>query len=218
LRRARKLVLARRLDDIPPEVRIGSPTDAPDRLVLLFAKRGLLHPATNYGVVYRVAFLGRMEPNEEPASDAPPGLPVEGMPTSVLLRFGWVVPPERFDESAESFSVSQKELDNATLGAWILLTNQGVRWHYTGDGVPQLHPGLDTGLGAGVRRLRYADLRGKARHNQIAVRASGRNVPIDLFIFDISGAYWAFGFVGTDASENNLWCNYVVRQADSTHP
>jgi hypothetical protein len=87
VRSGRKLLSARRLDDVPASVRIGSPYDAPDSLVYR-----VLHPQTNYGVIYRVAFAPAMKQGEQPAQGALPALPVEGMPTSPILRFGGLCP------------------------------------------------------------------------------------------------------------------------------
>jgi hypothetical protein len=212
VRDTKKLLSARRLDDVPPQVRIGSPRDAPDRLVFQWAKQGVLHPGTNYGVVFRVAFAARMEPDEEPVTDAPAALPVEGMPTSLVLRFGWVVPPERFSESGDHFTVAGSELRAGLFGAWVLLTNQRLRWHYAGDGVPQVHPGIDVELGSGVRQLLYGDLQGRSAHQPTTIPVSGMDVEIDFFIFEATGRFYAIGFGGAYAPENLRWYDYVTQK------
>lgn len=156
-RDAKRLLSARNLDDVPASVRIGSPMDASDDLVYQLATGGILHPATNYGVVYRAAFAPVLEPGEEPAAPTTlQGLPVEGFPTNLLLRLAFVFPPDVLtggDESDESMDlrVTRTDLEQGRYQAWVLLTDRGVRWHYTGDGAPQVHPGLEPELGGGVR-------------------------------------------------------------------
>jgi hypothetical protein len=184
MRRGRKLLSARRLDDVPASVRIGSPYDAPDALVYRLAKRGFLHPQTNFGVIYRVAFSDRLEAGEVPVPERPSGLAVGGMPSSLIMRFGWVIPPERFSESGQRIMASGKDLESGLLGAWVLLTNRRVRWHYTGDGAPRIHTGLYPNLGGEVRQFPYAAFRGRSNHHQIRVSTSKRPADIDLFVFE----------------------------------
>ena len=209
MRRGRKLLSARRLDDVPASVRIGSLNDAPDRLVYRLARNGLLHPQTNLGVIYRVAFADRMEAGEVPTAEAPSGLQVGGMPSSLIMRFGSVIPPERFSESGRKIRASGKDLDSGLLGAWVLLTNRRVRWHYTGDGAPQIHPALYPNLGGDVRQLPYAAFRGSSNHPQINLSTIERQADIDLFVFDVGDTFYAFGFGGANAPGNLKWYEYV---------
>lgn len=212
MREARRLLSARKLNDVPASVRIGSPHDAPDHLVLEWAKQGVLHPSTNYGVVYRAAFAQVLTPGEAPASGALSALPVEGMPTSLIMRYCWVAPPERFSETGDEFIVSGRDLSSGFLGAWVLLTNLGIRWHYTGDGAPTVHPGASAELGGGIRRLGYDELRGGSAHHQVAIPVSGTQADVDFFVFHAVGRFFAFGFAGAYAPENLRWYEYVTHQ------
>lgn len=211
--RRRRLVSAQRLDDVPVVVRTGSPSDLPDGLVYRMAKRGLLPPGTNYGVVYRVAFAPVLAPEEHPAEDVPSALPVDGFATSLVFRFGWAIPPDRISEAGNVFSVTQREIDHGLFGAWMLLTTRGIRWHFTGDGVPQLHPGIDANLGDGVRFLDYADLKGPSQHHQMRLSSSqGASVEMDFFVFETPRGSYAFGLSGAYAPENVRWYDYVRQQ------
>lgn len=212
-RDARRLLSARNLDDIPASVRIGSPLDVSDDLVYRLAAGGILHPATNYGVVYRVAFAPVLEPGEEPA---PPttlqGLPVEGFPTNLLLRLVFVFPPDVLSAGEESIDlrITRTDLEHARYQAWVLLTNRRVRWHYTGDGVPQVHSGVEPGLGGGVRFLTYEELRGKSAHRQITLPpVSGQAIDLDLFVFDVRGSAYGFGVAGSYQPENVRWYDFL---------
>src|SRR5690242_11483267 len=93
---------ARTLLDVPSDVRIGSPYDASDRDVIKFAERGHLHPQTNFGVVYRVAFSPVLEPDERPGYSM--GTRVEGFPTNALFRFGFIVAPHLTDDGTFSLT------------------------------------------------------------------------------------------------------------------
>ena len=128
------MLAAGNLDDVPETVRIGSPYDAPDEVVLEFAQRGVLHPQTNYGVVYRVAFAARMEPREQP----------------ITMR-------TMFATSQPASSVARHPtLDDS---AWLLITSRALRWHFVVDGVPGP---AETGLVPrpdGPRNAEYASLR-----------------------------------------------------------
>jgi hypothetical protein len=210
-RKVRRLFSARNLNDVPPSVRIGSPYDADEGEVYQMAQHGLLHPGTNYGVVYRVAFKNRMGPGEEPISVAPGGLPIEGMPSTLVMRFGWVIPPERVSESG-SFQISQKEIEQGLFGAWVLLTNQGIRWHYTGDGVPGVFPGLDEGLGRGIRSITYPQVQGQSSHHVGNLAASGKTIDVDFFVFAIPAGAHGFGFSGSYQPENLRWYEFVRKQ------
>jgi hypothetical protein len=131
------------------------------------------------------------------------------MPSSLIMRFGWVLPPERFSESGRKIRASGKDLESGLLGAWVLLTNRRVRWHYTGDGAPQIHPALYPNLGGDVRQLPYAAFRGRSNHHQITVAISERRADIDLFVFDAGETFYAFGFGGANAPENLKWYDLV---------
>ena len=199
-RDARRLLSARNLDDVPASVRIGSPLDVPDKVVYL-------------GVVYRVAFAPELEPGEEPA---PPttlrGLPVEGFPTNLLLRPAFVFPPDVLTAGKESIDlrITGTDLERARYRAWVLLTNRGVRWHYTGDGAPQVHPGLEPGLGGSVRFLTYEDLRGTSAHRQIRLPpVSGQELDLDLFVFDVRGNAYGLGVAGSYQPENLRWYDFL---------
>ena len=213
MRRGRKLLSARRLDDVPASVRIGSPHDAPDSLVYRLAKRGILHPQTNFGVIYRVAFAPAMKQGEQPAQGGLTALPVEGMSTSLVLRFGWVVPPERFSDSGKEFEVSERDFETSRLGAWVLLTTDGIRWHYTVDGAPQIRAGIGAGLGGGVRLLPYRELQQWSMHDHVPLPVSGRDVDIDWFVFDALETFYAFGLAGASAPENLRWYDFIREQA-----
>jgi hypothetical protein len=189
-RELRRLLSPRQLEDVPPSVRIGSPYDSSDALVIEWAKKGVLHPGTNYGVVYRVAFAPNMNAGETPASEALPALPVEGMPTSLIMRFCWVIPHERFSDSGDEFMVSGQDFASGFLAGWVLLTNRGIRWHYTGDGAPSVHPGASIDLGEGIRRLGYKELKGRSAHHHVTMSVSDREADIDFFVFGVM-ASWA---------------------------
>jgi hypothetical protein len=212
VRSDKQLLSARNLDDIPESVRIGSPYDADDGIVYKLAKQGILHPQANYGVVYRVAFMPQMAPSEQPISVAPSGLPVEGMPSTLALRSGWVIPPERFSDSGDDFEITPTEVRQGLFAAWVLLTNQGVRWHYTGDGVPQLHPGIDAQLGGGVRFLTYPDLQGPSDELLIQLTTQAGILDMDTFVFTTPSGFRAFAFGGSHESENRRWFEFVRRQ------
>jgi hypothetical protein len=198
---------------VPASVRIGSPYDARDRVVYRLAKRGFLHPRTNYGVVYRIAFARDMEPGETPAPEAPSALPVDNMPTSLIMRFGWVVPPDRFAAFGDTFEVTEKDIQSFRIGAWVLLTSHAIRWHYTGDGAPQVHPGIDSRFGGGLRRLAYGELGSDSTHNQVRLLVSGTPVDVDFFVFDSKASFHAFGFAGAFAPENLNWYDFVRDRA-----
>ena len=194
--------------------------DVPDKLVYRLASRGILHPATNLGVVFRVAFAPELEPGEEPA---PPttlrGLPVEGFPTNLLLRPAFVFPPDVLSAGKESIDlrITRTDLERARYRAWVLLTNRGVRWHYTGDGAPQVHPGLEPGLGGGVRFLMHEDLRGTSAHRQITLPpVSGQelDLDLDLFVFDVRGNAYGFGVAGSYQPENLRWFDFLRGRQD----
>lgn len=211
-RHPKRLLSSRNLEDVPVSVRIGSPYDAPDRLVYELASQGLLHPATNYGVVYRVAFAPILEPGEKPA---PPttlqGLPAEGFPTNLLLRLAFAFPPDLLADQGDDINVklSRTDLEQGRYQAWVLLTNLGVRWHFTGDGAPPVHPGLDSEFGGGVRFLPYEDLRHRSNHYPMTLATSAKSVDVDLFVFDVQGSLFGFAVSGSYQPENIRWYDFL---------
>jgi hypothetical protein len=133
----RRLLNSRNLDDVPFQIRIGSPYDAPNRLVVATAKQGFLHPATNYGVVYRVAFRERMQPEERPQNQA--------------LRF-------IFAKSIPWVEGRKTPVPTKEDGAWLLITTWGLRWHYWMDGVPGTAPSPEAPRPSGPRDAAFGDL------------------------------------------------------------
>lgn len=129
------LLSTRDLTDIPEAVRIGSPYDADDADAIASAKLGFLHPQTNYGVVYRIAFATRLEPREEPIT------------TRVMLA------------SSEPAAVGVLRKPTRDDMAWLLVTSFGLRWHFAVDGIPGTPPHPEAPRPAGPRAASYASLR-----------------------------------------------------------
>jgi hypothetical protein len=119
------------LDDIPDSVRIGSPYDASDEEVLEAARVGFVHPQTNYGVVYRIAFAPRLEPREEPIT--------------MRVMFATTCP-------ASQGLPAKPTIDDA---AWLVVTSRALRWHFCLDGVPGMATGIPP---AGPREAEYVSL------------------------------------------------------------
>jgi hypothetical protein len=76
------------------------------------------------------------------------------------------VPPERFSDSGDEFDVSERDLESGLLGAWVLLTTEGIRWHYTVDGAPEIRPGIGADFGGGVRSARRSSFIALLTDNQ----------------------------------------------------
>lgn len=129
----RQLLSARLLDDVPEAVRIGSPYDASDDEVWDLAQKGVLHPQTNYGVVYRVAFAQRLEPREQP----------------ITMRVA-------FSSSVLGSEPPRKPTPDDI--AWLLVTGHGLRWHFMVDGVPGTQENQEAPRPAGPRDATYAAL------------------------------------------------------------
>lgn len=108
---------ARNLDDVPAQVRSGSPGDADDAVVLdTLRKLGVMHPQTNYGVVYRCCFAPYLEAGEVPK----------------FLRFS--VASLGVAPTGSSPKMGESEQ------AWVLVTDRGIYWHQLSDHVPRMPP------------------------------------------------------------------------------
>lgn len=136
-------LLSRGKNDLPSSLRMESDTDAPDEEVQRWAGLGQLHPATNMGVVFRVAFAHRLHAGEH--------LLVVGEGENVEGR------------AAFSFARVSSALIDASQwpepeGAWVLATTWGLRWHHITDGVPGVEPVVPPAAQPGPRDLAYADI------------------------------------------------------------
>lgn len=121
------------LDDVPAEVRVGSPRDASDREVTETLSRvGELPANTNFGVVYRACFAPIMDEGEVP----------------VAIRFGIVASSSGQMGSEVKFAESED--------AWILISSEAVRWHWLTDRVPGMPPRTPLeALLPGLREARF---------------------------------------------------------------
>jgi hypothetical protein len=130
-----KRLSAADLSDIPLDMRIGSPRDSSDREVERFARDGVLIASTNCGVVYRVAFAPVLPPGETP----------------LALRFVFAAsaPDPRGDQPPELPTME---------GAWLLVTDWGLRWHYMVDGVPGFPATPTLPSPAGTRHAAYGEI------------------------------------------------------------
>jgi hypothetical protein len=163
----------------------------------------------------RVAFAPILEPGEEPASPTTlQGLPVEGFPTNLLLRLGFAFPPDLISEDGDSISVrmSRSDLEQGRCQAWVLLTNRGVWWHFTGDGAPQDHPGLEPELGGGLRFLPTRTCAAGPSITRSPFQCRASQSTWNLFVFDVGGYLYRFAVSGAYQPENLRWHEFLRRR------
>lgn len=133
---------SRDLSDVPEPVRIGSPHDASDASVKeTLRKVGVLHPGTNYAVVYRCCFGPFLDEGE----------------SAEFLRFGW-------GSLGVTRTGNTPRMDDAEQ-AWVLVTDRGVYWHQVSDLPPGMpardpmealgHPRRSFHFGPGVSASRH---------------------------------------------------------------
>lgn len=108
----------KRPDDIPVQLRVRSPYDASDADVRQALRLGILHPSANFAMVYETAFLPRLDVGEH----------VVG------------TDPMRFVFATSSANPGEPQFPTRDDGAWLLVTDVGLRWHFPEDGTPD-YPG-----------------------------------------------------------------------------
>jgi hypothetical protein len=177
----RSLLSARNLDDIPRQVRVGSPYDATDDDVLAALKKlGALPPQTNYGVVYRACFIPFMGDSETPLS----------------IRFGQV-------STGVSRFGNEPKLDEPQM-AWVLLTTEAVRWHFVSDRVPGMPPRNPMeALLAGVREV-YFEKRPELTVGAPAASAAGPVRPLTFRVPDGEDTWVHMIMLATDPSTDSF--------------
>jgi hypothetical protein len=214
LKGLRALVSSRTLDDVPGVVRIGSPYDAPDREVRQWAKRGILHPKTNYGVVYRVAFAPVLQVDEEPMT-MPQGDSIDSTPQGFTIRFGGVASGRL---KRDRFLVG----DESEGQGWVLITTLGIRWHYDSDGLPALGSGRSHAWGMeGYRFAPFQRLLGvSSRPQRMLFGGVPLEVDVYFFIHQFEGmqVVHMIGFSGPGSPENALWLEAVCQAAETVNP
>jgi len=167
----RRLLSSRDLSDVPEQVRVGSPLDASDRVVRKLARKGVLHPQTNFSVVYRIAFAPRLIVSERP----------------LMLR--WV------HITAAPIDGSERRLPSNDDGGWLLLTTWGLRWHLMVDGVPGSTPHPEAPRPPGPRNGAFTDVSWETPARSHIVLGHGPMGPATIelaALADRSGSGWLF--------------------------
>jgi hypothetical protein len=119
------------LGDVPERFRATSEDDAADWKVLRAAERGLAHTFLNVGVAYRVLFADRLREGEVAES----------------FHRGHI------EDRDDPLQPEQPET------GLLLITNRGLLWHLTTDGIPGVGAVLEP---EGERGLDFADIEGAA--------------------------------------------------------